>query len=155
MSETAPHLGSRTALTGLAVAGLSGGALTACGSEETDTASDPTSPETTPASSADAGESQAPAGEALTKTADIPEGGGVIFQDQEVVVTQPTAGEFKCFSAICTHQGCLVSSVTETINCKCHNSTFALADGAPVSGLARMALEEKSITVDGDSIVLG
>ncbi len=50
-------------------------------------------------------------GAALGATADIPVGGGKIFNDQKVVVTQPEAGQFKAFSAVCTHQGCIVSSV--------------------------------------------
>ena len=29
--------------------------------------------------------------------ADVPEGGGVILEDSETVVTQPSAGEFKAF----------------------------------------------------------
>ena len=51
-------------------------------------------------------------GSVIASTADIPEGGGTVFGDQKVVVTQPEAGEFKAFSAICTHQGCTVGDVT-------------------------------------------
>jgi nitrite reductase/ring-hydroxylating ferredoxin subunit len=51
-------------------------------------------------------------GQVLAQTADIPEGGGAIFPDEEVVVTQPEPGEFKAFTAVCTHQKCLVTSVT-------------------------------------------
>ena len=51
-------------------------------------------------------------GQVLAQTADIPEGGGAIFPDEEIVVTQPEPGEFKAFTAVCTHQKCLVTSVT-------------------------------------------
>ena len=51
-------------------------------------------------------------GQVLAQASDIPEGGGAIFPDEEVVVTQPEPGDFKAFSAICTHQKCLVTSVT-------------------------------------------
>ncbi|NMH80562.1 Rieske (2Fe-2S) protein [Pseudonocardia xinjiangensis] len=94
-------------------------------------------------------------GTALTSTSDVPVGGGTIFADQQVVVTQPTAGEFKAFSAICTHQGCTVSQVADgTIDCPCHGSRFAVADGSVVRGPAASPLPAKNITVEGTSIVL-
>src|SRR5215469_9367558 len=42
-------------------------------------------------------------GTTLAKTSDIPVGGGVIYANEHVVVTQPSAGTFKCFSSTCTH----------------------------------------------------
>ncbi|WP_425960070.1 Rieske (2Fe-2S) protein [Streptosporangium sp. DT93] len=93
--------------------------------------------------------------EALAKTADIPEGGGKIFKDQKLVITQPTAGEFKAFSSACTHQGCDVDKVAGgTIDCPCHGSKFKITDGSVVDGPATKPLPEKSIKVDGDSITL-
>ena len=85
----------------------------------------------------------------------MPVGGGTVFADKDVVVTQPTAGDFKAFSATCTHQGCKVKSVTDgQIVCPCHGSRFAVADGAVVGGPAKRPLPAKTISVDGDSIVL-
>ncbi|KUN77247.1 Rieske (2Fe-2S) protein [Streptomyces griseoruber] len=95
------------------------------------------------------------AGGALAKTTDIPEGGGKVFTAEKVVVTQPTKGDFKAFSAVCTHQGCTVGSVADgTINCPCHKSEFRIADGSVASGPATKPLPEKQITVQGDSITL-
>jgi Rieske Fe-S protein len=94
-------------------------------------------------------------GKALADTSDIPQGGGKVFEAQKIVVTQPTAGEFKAFSAVCTHAGCTVASVqNKTINCPCHGSKFSIADGSPTAGPASDPLEEKKITVDGDKIRL-
>jgi len=99
--------------------------------------------------------SQAPGGGQLTRTGDIPEGGGKIFKDQKVVVTQPQRGEFKAFSAVCTHMGCIVSSVANgTIDCACHGSEFHIADGSVARGPATKPLPEEKITVSGDSIRL-
>lgn len=94
-------------------------------------------------------------GSVLAKTADIPEGGGKVFADQGVVVTQPAAGEFKAFSSKCTHAGCAVSSVSDgAINCPCHGSTFDVATGAVKAGPATTPLPATAITVEGDSISL-
>ena len=94
-------------------------------------------------------------GGALAATGDIPVGGGVVFADQDVVVTQPVAGEFKAFTATCTHQGCVVDEVDGgTINCPCHGSKFAVADGSVAGGPAPSPLAAKAITVQGTSIML-
>ena len=60
------------------------------------------------------------ASDAIAK-ADIPVGGGKVFDALKVVVTQPTAGDYKAFSAVCTHQGCTVNGVSNgVITCPCH-----------------------------------
>jgi Rieske Fe-S protein len=138
---------------GVACAGL----LAACGGGSTATA--PVTP-AAPAPSADEAEpseeeSADDESDELASTSDIPVGGGAVFADDDVVVTQPTAGEFKAFSATCTHQGCKVNAVTDgQIVCPCHGSKFAVADGSVTSGPAKTPLPEKSVTVDGESIVL-
>ncbi|MBP2581186.1 Rieske Fe-S protein [Streptomyces sp. PvR006] len=111
-----------------------------------------TSAPATPSASASAA---APSGQALARTADIPVGGGTVFKAEKVVVTQPTAGEFKAFSAVCTHQGCLVNKVADgTIDCPCHGSKFSVTDAAVVAGPAPRPLPAEQITVSGDSITL-
>ncbi|MFF4033298.1 Rieske (2Fe-2S) protein [Streptomyces sviceus] len=103
----------------------------------------------------DSGSSSVQAGTELAKTSEIPVGGGKIFKDEKVVVTQPKKGEFKAFSDICTHQGCQVSSVSGgTINCPCHGSKFNITDGSVANPPANRPLPEKQIKVSGDSIQL-
>jgi Rieske Fe-S protein len=85
--------------------------------------------------------------------ASIPVGGGKVFPDQQVVVTQPSAGSFKAFSAVCTHAGCVVADVSAgTINCPCHGSAFDAATGAVRQGPATQPLPEKTVTVSGDTL---
>ncbi|MEV6811726.1 Rieske (2Fe-2S) protein [Micromonospora sp. NPDC051296] len=144
----------RALLAGTGAAGVA--ALTGCATYGQPAAAPP--PPAAPATSADPSVSGAPdAGgpPALATLADIPVGGGQIFAEAGVVVTQPTAGTIKAYSATCTHQGCTVTSVADgTIVCACHNSVFDIADGSVRSGPAGAPLAAANVTVDGDAIRL-
>lgn len=134
------HTARRTVLTaGAAV--LAGGALTACGDDGGKTPASESAP-------------NAPAAKAIAKAADVPVGGGTVLKDEKLVVTQPTAGSFHCFSAVCTHQGCLVTKVENgSIVCPCHMSTFKDTDGAVTKGPATRPLPEKKIAVAADGSI--
>jgi Rieske Fe-S protein len=159
----------RRALAGATSVGLALPVLSACGDDggtATDAAgsgspsgsSSPTpssaAPSSTPTSSAAAPETSAPAVEGLVSTADVPVGSGVIFADEQVVVTQPTEGDIKVFSSICTHTGCPVAQVTDVITCPCHGSTFDITSGDPIQGPATTPLAVAGFSVDGDQVVL-
>ena len=159
---TGETVGRRTMLRGVVASGavVAGGALLAgCGSDDEGTAADPTSEAPTQQSEPADGEGNGgnnggDNNAELVATADVPEGGGVILAKEQVVVTQPTAGEFACFSSICTHQGCEVGDVDGgTINCPCHGSQFSIEDGSVVTGPAAAPLPAVNVTVDGDSVV--
>ncbi|MFF4546097.1 Rieske (2Fe-2S) protein [Streptomyces sp. NPDC001435] len=97
----------------------------------------------------------ATAGQALAKTSEIPVGGGTIFKEQKIVVTQPSQNEFKAFSAVCTHRGCTVARVADrTIDCPCHGSKFDISDGAVAHGPATKPLAPENIKVNGETIHL-
>jgi Rieske Fe-S protein len=92
---------------------------------------------------------------ATVKAADVPVGGGKIISDSKVVVTQPTAGQYKAFSAICTHQGCVVAKIENAkIECTCHHSMFSITDGSVVGGPAPSALPAKTVTLNGDTLTV-
>lgn len=106
-------------------------------------------------SSSQSSRSSGGGGGTLGPTSEIPEGGGKIFADEKVVVTQPRKGEFKAFTSTCTHAGCQVGSVSGgTINCPCHGSKFSIEDGSVKSPPASSALAEQKIEVEGGSIKL-
>lgn len=141
-------------------------ALAACGSSDdssndaSDTsspspsASDP-APTTSDSGAAPSTSAAAGGGTALGKTSDIPVGGGKIYADQKVVVTQPTAGQYKAFSSTCTHMGCQVTSVADgTINCPCHGSKYHVADGSVANGPATAPLPPENVSVSGDQVML-
>ena len=78
----------------------------------------------------------------------------MILEGKRIVVTQPTEGDFKAFTAVCTHQSCLVSSVKDgTISCPCHGSAYSAADGSVKNGPATRALREIAVTVEGGEVV--
>ncbi len=137
----------RHAIAGAATIGIGIPLLASCGSDSDDSASDGATTEpsgSTPTTS-----------EPLAATSEIPVGGGTVFKDAKVVVTQPTEGDFKGFSATCTHQGCVVATVEDgTINCPCHGSMFSIEDGSVEGGPAPEPLPAVELTVDGENISL-
>ncbi|WP_030167455.1 Rieske (2Fe-2S) protein [Spirillospora albida] len=103
----------------------------------------------------DAGNQGGGGGTDLGAAGAIPVGGGKLFKDEKVVVTQPAAGEFKAFSSVCTHRGCDVNEVAGgTINCKCHGSRFSITDGSVVNPPADRPLDARKVTVEGGKIKL-
>lgn len=108
----------------------------------------------TPAPSSPAPSSPAGAAEALVATSEVPVGGGVVLGNEKVVVTQPRAGQFRGFSATCTHQGCTVAGVDSgTITCYCHGSAFDAATGAVKDGPAKKPLPEVPVRVEGGAVI--
>ncbi|MET9700067.1 Rieske (2Fe-2S) protein [Streptomyces sp. NPDC006529] len=146
----------RTVLAAGAVA-LAGGALTACGGDEkpaggsgaaTSPGAVPSGPDGASAAPSAAPSTGGTAGKALLKASAVPVGGGTVLKDEKLVVTQPSAGSYRCFTAVCTHQGCLVNKVADgTIDCPCHGSKFNVMDGAVAHGPATRPLAEKKIVV--------
>lgn len=137
-------------LGGVAAVGAASVSLTACGSTSSD------SPAGGASDSAAAGDTAGGGnGDVSVPVADVPVGGGKILKADKVVVTQPAAGQFKAFSAVCTHQGCIVSKIDDDgIYCACHGSRFAIADGAVQNGPAEKPLPAKTATKNGANITV-
>jgi Rieske Fe-S protein len=94
------------------------------------------------------------AGTELATTSEVPVGGGLILGDQQIVITQPTEGDFVAFSAVCTHAANTVTSVEDgVIECAAHGSSFSAATGAVEGGPASSALPQVQIDVQGDKIL--
>ena len=149
----------RQVLRGVAAAGAltASGLLAACGGGDDSggTGGTTAGSGTTPATPGSSSPGSSGDGQELAKKSEIPVGGGVIFDAEKVVVTQPTKNDFKAFSAICTHQGCIVSNVSDgIISCPCHGSQYSIKDGSVQGGPAPRPLPEKTIKVEGSEIVL-
>jgi Rieske Fe-S protein len=160
----------RGVLAGVGLVGLAG-AVSACGSggsgsssagtsagdpPATGAASAPSSASGSSASGAGGDSTAGAQGSALATTGEIPVGSGKIFTSEKVVVTQPNSGDFKAFSAVCTHMGCIVSTISNgTIDCPCHGSQYSISTGAVVGGPAPSPLPAQAIKVTGSNIFLG
>lgn len=91
--------------------------------------------------------------ETTVDVSEVPVGGGLIVGDY--VVTQATEGSFAAFSRICTHQSLPVQQVTDAaIVCGHHGSTFALADGAVITGPATEPLPAATVTLSGSTLTI-
>jgi Rieske Fe-S protein len=133
--------------------------LAACGSATTSSGINPngsdyaTDPAPAGSAGADAGGDSAAGGAiTLAAVADVPEGGGAI--KGKFVITQPSKGNFKAFSKVCTHQGCDVNKIDGgVISCPCHGSQFSIEDGSVQGGPAPKPLPEQKVKVDGNNVV--
>ncbi|GAA1383914.1 Rieske (2Fe-2S) protein [Kitasatospora putterlickiae] len=139
MSEApeSPAPSRRTLLCGAAAVLAAGGtvAVTGCSSSSSDSGSAAKTP-------VDVGPASA-----------VPVGGGTVYREKKIVVTQPTEGRYKAFSAKCTHAGCIVDQVkNQKIQCPCHSSLFGITDGAVLDGPAPTPLPEYTVEVEGGNL---
>lgn len=88
------------------------------------------------------------AGQTLTPAADVGEAKVV----DGILITQPSPGVFKGFSARCTHLGCAVAVKNDSIVCPCHGSKFGL-DGSVLQGPATAPLASRPVAVRDGQIV--
>ena len=157
MSEPLPS--RRIVFQGLSALGVAA-VLAGCGGEEQQPqASKPSQPSASKPSSpgkpspGEKSTKDSPA-RALAATAEIPVGGGIVLTDARIVITQPQRGEFRAFSAVCTHEGQTVGRVdNNTITCLFHGSQYDAATGNVTTGPATAALAPVKIAVKSGSIV--
>lgn len=149
-----PAPSRRSVLRGGAVAGLGLPLVAACGAASSHTAAHtkPAAPSTPSGGSSSGGsghKSRHKGPKPLVREAEVPVGGGKILASQQIVVTQPSKGDFKAFSAVCTHQQCLVTMVQDgVIICPCHGSEFSIKDGSVVRGPAGSPLPAVQVEAD-------
>jgi Rieske Fe-S protein len=152
----------RTMLT-LGSVGAVGGALAlaGCATDAADDTASPTSTTPTPSVTEEptAEPSAAPdapaAGEDIAALADVPVGGSIDanINGAAALIAQPTAGQVVAFSAICTHQQCVVAAAGNEFHCPCHGSMFDAATGDVIQGPALEPLSAIPVAVSGDRIV--
>lgn len=141
---------SRRALIAAAGTGTAALALTACASEPEVASTTP------PSASVDQAPSETTGEFLLGPASEIMVGSGQKYMLDEmltVLVTQPKAGDFRAFSATCTHAGCIVNGVQEgQIACGCHGARFDVESGAVLAGPARTALGKIKVELRGEEL---
>jgi Rieske Fe-S protein len=157
VSKTAGDASRRTVMTGIVGVGVGGPILAACGSDDSESSGSDSGGGSGGDSggAGDGGGGGASASGAIGKTSEVPVGGAKIFKAETVMVSQPSEGEFKAFSTVCTHQGCKITKMDgDEIECGCHLSRFAVSDGSVAKGPATKPLEELKVTVEGDNLTV-
>jgi Rieske Fe-S protein len=91
------------------------------------------------------------------KTKDFPPNSGKIvrFGARPAIVVRLATGEFRAFSAVCTHLQCTVQyrPDLEVVWCACHNGRFDLT-GRNVGGPPPRPLDQLEVAVRGDDVVV-
>ncbi|MFD8966158.1 Rieske (2Fe-2S) protein [Streptomyces sp. NPDC059568] len=136
-----PFAQRRTVLKGVALAGAAGAGVAGCSTEsKLGHAENPT-----PTAAVELGAAD-----------DIPIGGAKLFREQRLVVSCPARGEYKAFSAQCTHAGCLLEKLEGTVgDCPCHGSKFDVTTGEAIHGPATVPLPEVPVTAEGGKLIAG
>ena len=91
------------------------------------------------------------------KLSEVPVNSGKIFKfgNKPGILVHTSSGEFKAFSAVCTHLECIVQyrDDTKQIWCACHNGQYNLS-GKNIGGPPPRPLEEYKVNTRGDDVVV-
>ncbi|WP_184569071.1 Rieske (2Fe-2S) protein [Streptomyces zagrosensis] len=129
----------RTVLRGAALAGAAGLGVAACSPGES--ARGPVTP-TAPVH--------------LGSADEVPVGEAKLYRNDRLLVAQPVKGEFKAYSAVCTHKGCVLRKIEDgEAKCACHGSMFDPATGEVLDGPAGEPLLSVPVRLEGGKLVAG
>jgi Rieske Fe-S protein len=77
------------------------------------------------------------------------------FGNQPAILVRTADGQWKAFSAVCTHLQCTVQyrSDLEKVWCACHNGIYDL-NGANISGPPPRPLQEFKVATKGEEVII-
>jgi Rieske Fe-S protein len=101
---------------------------------------------------------QVAGGGLIAQESDVTPGSAVEFTDEELgqpaVLVRLENGDFKAYSAVCTHRGCTVNYRDGKLACPCHGSVYDPArDAAVEAGPAPTPLTEIPVEVRGGEVI--
>ncbi|MEU8462855.1 Rieske (2Fe-2S) protein [Streptomyces sp. NPDC029003] len=92
----------------------------------------------------------------LGAASEVPVGGAKLFRERKVLVSCPAEGQYKAFSAQCTHAGCVLDTIDKGEgNCPCHGSRFDVTTGKVVQGPADRPLPAVPVKVENGKLIAG
>ena len=100
----------------------------------------------------------APTGRVIAATSAVPVGSAVGFHDNgntPAWLVHERSGDFRAFSAVCTHAGCTVEyDPSGRFVCPCHGGEYDAATGAVIGGPPPSPLPGIPVTVVGGNVRL-
>ncbi|MFJ4779573.1 Rieske (2Fe-2S) protein [Streptomyces sp. NPDC088762] len=92
----------------------------------------------------------------LGAAAEVPVGGAKLYRERKLIVSCPAEGQYKAFSAQCTHAGCVLDKIVEGEgNCPCHGSRFDPATGKVLRGPATDPLPAVPVKAENGKLIAG
>ncbi len=79
----------------------------------------------------------------------------VLVDDHPILVIRTADGEFRAFSALCSHLQCVVGYSPERnrIECPCHQGVYSI-DGQNLSGPPPRPLDEYIVTINEGAVIV-
>ncbi|MFE2287249.1 Rieske (2Fe-2S) protein [Streptomyces sp. NPDC059443] len=92
----------------------------------------------------------------LGAATEVPVGGAKLFREKKLIVSCQEAGQYKAFSAQCTHAGCVLDKIVKGEGtCPCHGSRFDVTTGKVIQGPATDPLPEVPVKAENGKLVAG
>ncbi|MFJ8015844.1 Rieske (2Fe-2S) protein [Streptomyces sp. NPDC096339] len=92
----------------------------------------------------------------LGAATEVPVGGAKLYREKKLIVSCQAEGQYKAFSAQCTHAGCVLDKIEKGEgNCPCHGSRFDVNTGKVVQGPATDPLPAVPVKAENGKLIAG
>ncbi len=143
-------------LAGTVGVGVAAASISACGGSGGSESGGSGGEETAEKTTAEKTTAEKAGGSGIAAESDVKPGSAMKFKDggEDAVLVHLENGDFVAYSAVCTHQGCVVAYKDGQLACPCHGSVFDPANGGEaVTGPAEQPLPEIPVKVQDGNVV--